>query len=141
MRPTPRAATVVILLAVGLSGVACGSSDPRTRVLEQRARWDVQALGWVLNPDGSINLSTRLTGPPNSKIDQLTVAVELLGAGEAVVGRVWHTFDLAQVPRGGPKDIVIRIEPPGAEVENLGLVRVLQPTPEEEPHIAELQAL
>ena len=139
----PRAHRVppAVLLVAVLLVSACGSSDPKTRVLEQRARWDVQGLGWVQNEDGSINFSTRLTGPPNSKIDQLTIVIELLGAGDATVGRVWHTYDLSQVPRGGPKDIVIRVEPAGAAVENLGLLRLLHPTAEDEAHIAEIQAI
>ena len=110
-------------------------------MLEQRARWDVQALGWGDNPDGTINFSTRISGPPNSKIDQLTIAIDLIDSSDNLIKRVWHTFDLEQLPRGGPKDVVIRVGPAGAEVASLGLGLALNPTPEEEPHIRELEGL
>ena len=84
---------------------------------------------------------TRLSGPPNSKIDQLTIAIDLLDSSDNVIKRVWHTFDLEHVPRGGPKDVVIRVGPAGAEVASLGLGLALNPTPEEEPHIRELEGL
>lgn len=137
---TLRSAALAAVLLVAHT-VACGVSDPRAEVLEQRARWDVQPLDWVETPDGSINLSVRLSGPPNSKIEQLTVRIELMdGTGESI-RQVWHTFDLTKVPRGGPKDISLRLAAGAGSVESVGLSLVLDPTAEEAQQIRELQDL
>lgn len=132
------AAISLFCLAVLVWVAACGSGDPKARVLEERARWNVQLLDWVQTTEGMVNLSTRVSGPPNSQLTDLTVAFLLMDAQENTLAREWHTFDLTQVPRGGPKDIVVSIPAEGYAVEGVGVDMVLQPGAEDEPHISEL---
>lgn len=135
-----RVAAVVTLCSLLLVGAAaCGPGDARSRILEERARWNVQLLDWVQTEDGAINLSTRVSGPPNSALEQLTVSFLLMDAAENTLAREWHTFDLSQVQRGGPKDISVNISAAEHQVEGVGVSLVLEPTPEDEPHIVELQ--
>ena len=56
---------------------------------------------------------TRISGPPNAKIEQLTIAVDLIDTGGNAVRRVWHTYDLTELPSGGPKDITVRVPADG----------------------------
>jgi hypothetical protein len=126
-----------LLAAVAIAG--CGSSDPAERILEQRALWDVAVLSWAQGEDGAINISTRISGPPNSKIDKLTVRIKLLDSAESVIDTVWHTYDLGKAPRGGPADLFIRIPLASESITALALDMALMPSPEERQHIEELQ--
>jgi hypothetical protein len=128
------ALAVVAALAAG-----CGPSDPKAGLLEERARWDVRILSWAEQPEGGLNVATRVSGPPSSSLRELTVRLDFLDASETKIGERWHTFDLSQVPRGGPADVMVFIPDPGVSVENLSLRLVLRPTPEEERHIKELE--
>jgi len=128
------ATALTALCAVGCGGV----TDPRQRVLDQRARWNVQLLSWSQSPDGTVTLGARLSGPPNSDLEQLTVRVQLYDADENVIGSEWHSFDLSDVERGGPVDLNVRIREFPHEVAGAGFDLVLQPTAEEESHIPEL---
>jgi hypothetical protein len=119
--------------------VGCQPSDPREKVLKQRSRWDVQLLSWIQGDDGSIRMTTRLSGPPSSSIADLTVRIDLLDATEQTVKQVWHTFDLAPIARGGPKDVTVLLAAEGLAIEGIGIHRVLEPGPDDEPHIRELQ--
>ena len=129
---------VLTLLIAGAALFGCGASDPADRVLEQRARWTVQALDWVQLEDGAIHVSTRVSGPPNSKLEQLTVLVDLLDPDNGSLGQHWYTFDLTQVPRGGPKDVPVRPprrrpnrrrpEPPDRSLAHRGASRTDQGT-------------
>jgi hypothetical protein len=130
---------MTVCLLILAAAAACGPGDPRSRILEERARWNVQLLDWVQTEDGAINLSTRVSGPPNSTLRQLTVSFLLMDAAENTVARRWHTFDLSQVQRGGPKDILVSVSAAEHKVEGVGVSLVLEPTPEDEPHIVELQ--
>ncbi len=136
-----RSETLVLLISMlaFVALVGCGSSDPAERILEQRALWDVALLSWAQGEDGAINVSTRVSGPPNSKLDRLTVRIKLLDSAENVVDTVWHTYDLGQVPRGGPADLFIRIPQASESVTALALDMALIPSPEERKRIEELQ--
>jgi hypothetical protein len=139
MRASTSITTVICLLAVVALVSSCGQSDPKAKLLEERARWDVRILSWAQEKGGAINVATRVSGPPNSKLAHLTVRTILLDAAETEIGEHWHTFDLQQVPRGGPTDFDILIPDPGMVVEGLGLSQALEPTPEQERRIRELQ--
>jgi hypothetical protein len=128
-----------VLLAGLLLTASCGPSDPTQKLLEERARWDARVLNWAQEPEGGINVSTQIKGPPTSPLRHFTVRLELVDANGDKVGEHWHTFDLEQVPRGAPKDLFIHIEDPGVPVEGLTLHRMPQPTPEEQGRIKELQ--
>ena len=111
---------VAVLALAGVSG-GCQPGDPKAKIQEQRARWTVQPLNWVQTEDGSINLSLRVSGPPSTPLEQLTVRIDLLDAGGGSVGVAWRTFDLAEIPRGGPKDLAVRIPSVEQPVEELGV--------------------
>ena len=130
-------ALVVCLLHLLLSS-ACAPSDPREQILSERARWKVTPLSWSMGQDGRITLSARLAGPVRSQIDRLTVRVEMRDAPGAVVSHEWLTLDLAEVRRGGPEDVLFRFPAAAAGVEELTIDHVLDPGPEEAPHIEEL---
>jgi len=139
----PNLARVVALLAV-LATVAvltagCGSSDPKERILQDRARWDVTVLSWSQGDDGTVTIGTRLSGPPNSGLDELTVRLQMFDSESRVIESTWHTFDLSDVPRGGPADKIIRVREFPQEVFGAGIDSVRVPTAEEESRIRELQ--
>ena len=129
----------VLLVAVTLPG--CGPSDPRERVLRERARWQVSQLGqWAMGEDGTITLRLRVSGPVQSKLQTLTVRVEFLDASGESLGPVWRPLDLSGVQRGGPKDLVLRLRAPeGVDVEGIVVDTVPSPAPDEIPHIDELR--
>jgi len=139
-RSVARMAAVVALVGVAVLA-GCSLSDPAERVRKERARWTVLPLEWVQLDDGAIHIGTRISGPPNSRIDALTVRIDLQDAAGARVSRHWHTFDLTQVPRGGPKDVPVRLPPTEQVVESVSLQVVLDPSPEEAAQIKELQDL
>lgn len=126
------------LLLLALASAGCGPSDPRERILSERAKWSVTPLSWSMGQDGRITLSARLVGPVRSQIDRLTVRVEMRDAQGAVVGHEWWTLDLSEVRRGGPEDVLFRFPAAAAGVEELTIDHVLDPGPEEAPHIEEL---
>ena len=130
---------VVVLCAAVLCVAGCQPSDPEAKILKQRARWDVQLLSWVQAADSSIQMSTRLTGPPSSSIETLTVRIDLLDASERTINEVWHTFDLEPIARGGPLDVTVLLPAEGLQVEGIAIHRVLEPSPDERQHIPELQ--
>lgn len=132
---------IVTLAVVScLASPACRTKSTLDKVLKQRARWTVLALDWAQTEDHVVLLSTRLNGPSNSPLDRLTVCIVLKDAAGATIDKVWHTYGLSEIPLGGPEDITIRIQA-GAPVEELGLDRVLRPTPDERSHIRELRGL
>ena len=144
MRPARAVFAAGVLLATSMLWLAagCGPSDPRAKVLQQRARWKVTLLSFSQQPQtGTILLSTRLSGPPNSTLQRLTVRIQLSDGDGIVVDRVWHTFDLADVQRGGPADRTVRIPDVPHEIDGAGVDMVLDPSPEEQARIAELQDL
>jgi len=83
-------------------------------------------------------MSTRLSGPPSSSIDALTVRIDLLDATEQTVKQVWHTFDLEPIARGGPMDVTVLLAAEGLVIEGIGIHRVLEPGPDDERQIREL---
>lgn len=133
------AASAVMLALSVLVSPACGPSDPQAKILQERARWSVAVLDLSQNEEGTVNISTRVSGPPNSTLGSLTVRVQLTDAEDKVIERVWHTFDLSGVERGGPADLPIRVPDFPEEVFGAGVDMVLTPTPEERTHIEELQ--
>ena len=128
---------VVATLAVLIAG--CVPVDPKEGILQDRARWDVVVLSWSQGEDGTVTVSTRLSGPPNSRLDELTVRLQMFDSESRVIESVWHTFDLSDVPRGGPADKIIRVRQFPHEVLGAGIDPVLAPTAEEESRISELQ--
>ena len=133
------AASAVLLALSALVSTACGPSNPKAKILQERARWNVNVLDLSQNDEGTINISTRVSGPPSSKLRSLTVRVQLTDAEDKVIDRVWHTFDLSGVERGGPADLLIRVPDFPEEVFGAGVDMVLAPTPEEQTQIEELQ--
>ena len=92
-----------------------------------------------MSEDGRITLNARLVGPVRSKIDRLTVRIELRDAQSVVVDHEWWTVDLSGIRRGGPKDVLIRLPAREVAVEELTIDPVLNPGPEEIPNIEELR--
>jgi hypothetical protein len=133
------AIAAVALCAAVLCAAGCQPSDPEAKILKQRARWDVQLLSWVQTADGSIQMSTRLTGPPSSSIETLTVRIDLLDASGQTIDEVWHVFDLKPIARGGPLDVMVLLPAEGLQVEGIAIHRVLEPGPDERQHIPEIQ--
>ena len=119
----------------------CAPSDPKLEIQEERARWTVQLLSWapVEGASNGINVGLRVSGPPNSKLKQLTYRISLLDTANETVAEDWRTLDLSTVERGGPKDIRLRLDTQGHAVEGLAVDLLLYPTPEEEQRIPELQ--
>jgi hypothetical protein len=132
--PFSAGSAAALLLLVG----ACAPSDPQARVHKERARWNVQPLEWVQTREGAVQLSTRISGPPNSKIEALTVRIDLLDTSGQAIRQHWHSFDLTQIPRGGPKDVPIRLPAVEQQVDSVTVQRVLDPDPEQARHIKEL---
>ncbi len=134
-----RSPFLACLLLLALSPTGCGPSDPRERILSERARWTVTPLSWSMAEDGRITLNARVLGPVRAKIDRLTVPIEMRDAQGGVVDHEWWTLDLSGIQRGGPEDILSRLPAREAAVEELTIDPVLEPGPEETPHIQELQ--
>lgn len=129
---------VGLLLLAALA--ACGPSDPQARILEERAGWNVTLLSWAVREDGTISLGLRVSGPVRSRLERLTVRFVLQDAAGNQVGEQWRTLDLSEIERGGPEDILLRLESPeGAAVEGIGVDTVPVPGPEDLPHIEELR--
>ena len=59
----------LVSLALG-AALGCGPSDPRLQVLEERARWNVELLGFSSDAEAGITISTRISGPVHSKLEQ-----------------------------------------------------------------------
>jgi hypothetical protein len=130
-------ATLLALLAVVASG--CGDRDPKEKILQDRARWNVAVQSWSQGEDGTVTIGARLSGPPNSKLAELTVRVKLVDSESEIIETVWHTFDLSDVQRGGPADKIVRVREFPQEVFGAGIDPVLAPTAEEQAQISELQ--
>ena len=131
----------MLAMSLVLSAGACGESDRRAGILSERARWKVVPLNWSLSDESRIQLSTRISGPTRSDLQQLTFRVMLVDAQENVLKEMWRTVDLTEIPMGGPQDklfVFDATEIATAEVD-LQLSMVLDPTPEEARHIAELR--
>ena len=90
-------------------------------------------------PPAPSAIRARVSGPPNSDLRFLTVRVDLLDPGDNVIGEYWHTYDLEQVPRGGPADLYIRIPQASPLTVGLALDMMLEPDPEEQARLVELQ--
>jgi len=132
----------VVFLAVLLCGlsVACKTRSAWNNVISERARWTVLALDWTQRRDNTVLLSTRLSGPPNSALDTLTVRIILRDAAGATIAETWHVYDLEPLPRGGPKDFTLRI-PASGPVDGLVVDTVPRPVEADQPHIPELRGL
>ena len=139
MTRIPKTSTI-LALALCLAAPACKTKSALDKALEQRARWNVLALDWTQTEDHVVLLSTRLNGPTSSSLASLTVKIVLQDASGGTIKEIWHTYDLSELPRGGPKDITVPI-PTDVTVEGLGLDRVLNPTEQERSRIEELAGL
>ncbi len=127
----------ILLLAV-LAG--CPSADPRQDRLEERAGWSVDVQSWV-PVDGGVKAVLLVVAPPRASLDTLTVRARLYGAGDAIVGEQWLPLDVADVRTGAGREMTVSLETGDAEVEAMTVEVVVDPTPEEERHIRELQGL
>lgn len=132
-----RGLSLLGLAAVLVCG-ACGAGDERLRVLEERTRWKVELLDWVAHDDGGLTMTSRVSGPVHSKLPWLTVRLDLLDASGRPIQSLWHSFDLSQVDRGGPREFTSRLAVETAEVEQLALSLVPRPTDEEAAQLREL---
>ena len=132
-------ALFALLSIIAVLAAGCGSTDPKERILQDRARWNVTVLSWSQAEDGTVTISARLSGPPNSGLDELTVRLQLFDSDSQVIESVWHSFDLSDVQRGGPADKIVRVREFPREVFGAGIDPVLVPTAEEESRINELQ--
>jgi hypothetical protein len=138
MRARVLVTTAGLLLIASL--LNCAPSDPRERILQERARWKVSTLDWAMDANGAITLGARVSGPPQSRLEQLTVRVLLQDAAGNPVAHEWRTLDLSGIERGGPEDLLLRLQAPeGATVEGIGIDTVPVPGPDEIPHIVELK--
>ncbi len=133
------AAAAIPLLALLVLSTGCGPSDPRERLIEDRARWQVALQSWAMAEDGTITLSARVIGPVRSDLEQLTVRILFQDAAGAAIGHEWWTLDISGIERGGPKDVMLRVASRGLEVEGVGIDPVSVPGPEDIPHIPELR--
>ena len=132
----------VVVPAIALMTVSgCNPGDPRTDVLKQRARWTVELTSWIPKDDGNVSVGVRLSGPPTTTLEKLTFRISQLDVNEQTLSDTWQTIDTADVPRGGPKEMIFTLPAAGAAVEGMALALVLSPSPEDEQHIAELQGL
>jgi hypothetical protein len=139
-RQLARTSLLAALLAIlAAFACGCGPSDPKEGILQDRARWNVTVQSWSQAQDGTVTIGTRLSGPPNSKLSELTVRVQLVDSDSQIIEAVWHTFDLSDVQRGGPADKVIRVPEFPQEVSGAGVDPVYTPTAEEQVQIRELQ--
>jgi len=126
----------MLILLVGFA--ACGPTDPHEKILDERALWQVSLLDWVVLEDGTLSLGTRVSGPPRSRLRQLTVRLVLEDASGNAIGHEWQTLDISGIQRGGPADITLRVPTSLTGVEGIGIDPVLAPSPEEIPYVAEL---
>jgi len=131
---------VLVVLALCFVAPACKTKSALDKAIDQRARWTVLALDWTQTADHVVLLSTRLSGPPNSTLDHLTVRILLQDAAGEMIQEAWHVYDLGQLPRGGPKDFTIRI-PAAVPVEGLAVDPVPRPNEDERVNIRELSGL
>ena len=129
----------VALLLCGFAG-ACKTKSAWDKVQSERARWTVLALDWTQGQDHTVMLSTRLSGPPNSALDTLTVRVELQDSAGESIKEFWHVYDLSEMPRGGPKDFTLRI-PSDGPADGLIVDVVPHPQASDQAHIRELGAV
>ena len=137
MRHVLAAVAVPVIAVMAVTG--CNPGDPRVEVLKQRARWSVELTSWIPKDDANVSVGIRLSGPPNTTLEQFTFRISQLDVNEQTLLDTWQTIDTADVPRGGPKDLLISLPDPGAVVESVGIGMAGNPTPEEESNIPELQ--
>ena len=136
-----------IVVAVVLACIAlipgCMEGDPAGKILKTRKLWKVDLSSFVLREDGAISAQFRLSGPVNSRLQYLTVKLELLDVSGQVLAYSWESFDLRDVKRGGPVERFITIPGPDGEgmVESIRLDPVHYPEPDEYAHIVELAGL
>jgi hypothetical protein len=143
-KPVLIAFVLVCLACVG----GCGPKDPRTEVLEQRARWELTPQGFIVRDDGRLMLTVGVAGPARSTLDRLTFRIELRDTEGHLLAEKWHTLDLSAIPLGVGTDVMVDLgQPPEGFVlagdppryGEISLDRVLQPDPEESRQIVELQ--
>jgi hypothetical protein len=121
----------------------CAEYDPAREVLNTRRNWNVDLAGFVQRDDGAISAQFRLSGPVDSRLDDLTVKIELLDAAGDSMSATWESFDLRDVKRGGPVERFLTVPGPGggAVVDSIRLDPVHYPEPADYAHIPELAGL
>lgn len=129
--------------AIALAGflAACSAQDPRARILEERARWEVSLRSWAQDDDGGLNASLVASGPVRSSLETLTVRVDYVDAAGEVFHRQWQVLDLSRVERGAPAEFLVHLDPAPSPPDGLAVSLVPRPTPGEASHIQELQGL
>ena len=139
MKHPSRCVSLLVALVVCGWALSCGASDPKLAIQLQRAKWTVELQDWTAKDDGTVTLSVRVSGPPSTKLEQLTFLVTFFDAAEQPIAEVWQSIELSRVPRGAPTDMLFGLGPIEGAVEGLSTRLVLQPTPEQEKQIRELQ--
>ena len=144
----PKTLQVALLLGCLVGIAACGPKDPRTEVLEQRARWSLTPQGFLEKDDGRMMLTVGVAGPAHSTIERLTFRIEIRDTAGEVLDRRWRTVDLSVIPLGVGTDVTIDLgQPPEGFVVagdpprygDILIDPVLAPDPEESRQIEELQ--
>ena len=134
---------ILVLLAPVVLAPACRPQDPARDILKTRMQWKVDLTGFVQREDGAISAQFRLSGPVDSRLDDLTVKIDLLDAAGDSLSASWESFDLRDVQRGGPVERFLTVSGPvdGAVVESIRLDPVHYPEPADYAHIPELAGL
>ena len=130
----------VLLILIPILG-ACRPGDPRADALRQRSRFTVELLSWAPRDDGTMSFTVRVSGPPSTSLNSLTFRIAQVDANGDELSSEWRTIDLADVPRGAPKELFYSIDSAGDSVDGLAASIVLNPSDEQIAEIPELRDL
>ena len=129
---------VAVVAASTLAG--CAPSDPRAKILEQRAQWSVEPLDWATTPENAVQMTVRVTAPARgSDLDRLTFRIDLVGDTGAVADSEWKTIDLTELGARGSKEYMLRLARREFTIVEVRVDPVATPTPDDEQHIDELR--
>lgn len=133
--PTIPLLSLLVVLAVGCAG------DPYQSALKERGRWSVDVLGVTVDDEaGRAQLSTRISGPPTTSLEQYTVRFSFQDAAGEQIGEVYRTIDVSKIPRGGPQDSVMSFDVPEG-FAGVGVDPMAAPTDAQRAKIPELSGL
>ena len=133
--------SVVLVCLASVATVGCAPTDPRLKLLKERARWNVELLGFSSDPESGITISTRISGPVRSSLKQLSCRISMYDEQGVLISEEWHVLELDGIKRGTPTDYLLKLEPRARDVDRMSLDVVHNPAPEDEPHIVELAAV
>ena len=133
-----RFAISVLLALVTPALIGCGPSDPRERILADRARWSVEPVSLVPK-DEALHVTVLVDGPVKSSLNILTVRFTLVDASGEAVRELWEPLDVSSIERGAPTEMLVRISGDHAGVDGFTVEVVTDPTDEQARQIVELQ--